>query len=72
VDRLGDIGHPALVVVGALDGAFLRAADLMQARLPRAERCTIADAGHVVNIEQADAFDAAVLAFLEKLGRGPG
>ena len=71
VDRLADIGHPALVVVGALDGAFLRAADLMQARLPRAERCTIADAGHIVNIEQADAFDAAVLGFLEKLEREP-
>jgi pimeloyl-ACP methyl ester carboxylesterase len=72
VDRLGDIGHPALVVVGALDGAFLRAADLMQARLPRVERSTIADAGHIVNIEQADAFDATVLAFLEKLKREPG
>ena len=72
VDRLEDIGHPALVVVGALDGAFLHAADLMQARLPRVERSTIADAGHIVNIEQADAFDAAVLAFLEKLEREPG
>lgn len=71
VDRLGDIGHPALVVVGALDSAFLRAADLMQARLPRVERSTIADAGHIVNIEQADAFDAAVLAFLGKLEREP-
>jgi pimeloyl-ACP methyl ester carboxylesterase len=71
VDRLGDIGHPVLVVVGALDGAFLRAADLMQARLPRVERSTIADAGHIVNIEQADAFDATVLAFLEKLEREP-
>ncbi len=72
VDRLGDIGHPALIVVGALDDAFLPAADLMQARLPRAERCTIADAGHIVNIERADVFDAAVLGFLEKLEREPG
>ena len=65
-------GHPALIVVGALDDAFVRAADLMQARLPRAERCTIADAGHIVNIERADVFDAAVLGFLEKLEREPG
>jgi pimeloyl-ACP methyl ester carboxylesterase len=35
------------------------------------ERSTIADAGHIVNIEQADAFDATVLAFLEKLEREP-
>jgi pimeloyl-ACP methyl ester carboxylesterase len=72
VERLGDIGHPALIVVGALDGAFLRAADLMQERLPRVDRCTIPDAGHIVNIEQAEAFDAAVLGFLEKLEREPG
>lgn len=71
VDRLGDIQHPALVVVGALDGAFLRAAELMQARLPRAECRTIADAGHIVNIEQAAAFDAAVLGFLGRLERQP-
>jgi pimeloyl-ACP methyl ester carboxylesterase len=71
VERLGDIAHPALIVVGALDRPFLRAADLMQARLPRVERCTIPDAGHIVNIERADAFDAAVLGFLEKLERDP-
>ena len=59
------------MIVGALDNAFLRAADLMEARLPRVERRTIADAGHIVNIEQAAAFEAAVLAFLEKLERGP-
>lgn len=71
VERLGDIAHPALIVVGALDRPFLRAADLMQARLPRVERCTIPGAGHIVNIERADAFDAAVLGFLEKLEREP-
>jgi len=64
IDRLGDIGQPALVVVGEKDNAFLRAADVLAARLPRAERVTLADAGHIVNLEQPAAFEAAVLDFL--------
>jgi pimeloyl-ACP methyl ester carboxylesterase len=54
-------------VVGAEDEAYLRAAAVMSAKLPAATRVTIPDAGHIVNIEQADAFNAAVASFLEKL-----
>ena len=39
----------------------------MSARLPRARRVEIAGAGHIVNIEAADAFNAALIEFLRSL-----
>jgi pimeloyl-ACP methyl ester carboxylesterase len=50
--------------VGALDGAYLRAAEVMKAKLPNARFALIEGAGHCVNIEQSEAFDRAVLEFL--------
>ena len=47
--------------------AIERAAEVMAARLPRAEVVTVSGAGHIVNIEAPEAFDAALVAFLEKL-----
>ncbi len=64
IDRLPEISVPALVVVGEEDADYLRAAEVMAAKLPRARRVTIPRAGHVVNLEEAQAFDAAVLEFL--------
>ncbi len=69
IDDLSRIAAPALVVVGAEDRAYLRAAEVMAAKLPAATHVVIPDAGHIVNIEQADAFNAAVASFLEKLPR---
>jgi pimeloyl-ACP methyl ester carboxylesterase len=68
LDRLGEIAAPTLVLVGALDAAYLRAAEVMAARIPGAKSVTIPDAGHCVNIEQADAFNRAVLGFLAARG----
>lgn len=69
IDRLDEIRVPALVMVGALDGAYLRAAEVMAAKLPRARHVVVPDAGHVLNIEQAEAVNREVLAFLgEALG----
>jgi pimeloyl-ACP methyl ester carboxylesterase len=64
LDRLGEIAAPTLVLVGALDTGYLRAAEVMAARIPGAKSATIESAGHCVNIEQADAFNRAVLGFL--------
>jgi pimeloyl-ACP methyl ester carboxylesterase len=64
IDRLGELRVPALVLVGALDGAYLRAAEVMKAKLPSVQFALIPDAGHCVNIEQSQAFDRAVLEFL--------
>jgi pimeloyl-ACP methyl ester carboxylesterase len=67
IDDLGRIGHPALVIVGEKDAPYLRAAEVLAARLPRAERVTIPRAGHMVNIEEAEAFNAVLIPFLQKL-----
>jgi pimeloyl-ACP methyl ester carboxylesterase len=67
IDELPSIDVPALVIVGEKDEPYLRAAEVMVAKLPRAERLTIPGAGHIVNIEAADVFDAAVIGFLGNL-----
>lgn len=67
LDDLPRLDLPALVVVGEKDDAYLRAADVLEARLPRAERVTLAGAGHIVNIEQAEAFNAVACDFVRRL-----
>jgi len=67
IDQLAEIDCPALVVVGEKDDAFLRAADVMTARLPRVERETIPGAGHIVNIDASEAFHACALRFIRAL-----
>jgi pimeloyl-ACP methyl ester carboxylesterase len=67
IDELTEIDCPALVAVGEKDDAFLRAADFMAARLPRAERETIPGAGHMANIDESEAFNAIALQFLGKI-----
>ena len=67
LDRLGEIGVPALVVVGEKDDQYLRAADVLEARIPGAERVTLAGAGHIVNLDAPEAFEGAVTGFLARL-----
>jgi pimeloyl-ACP methyl ester carboxylesterase len=67
IDQLTGIDLPALVIVGEKDDAYLRAAEVLAARLPRAEQRTIAGAGHIVNLDAPAAFEAEVLAFLRRL-----
>jgi pimeloyl-ACP methyl ester carboxylesterase len=67
IDRLGELDLPALVIVGEKDDAYLRAAEVLEARLPRAERRTIAGAGHIVNLDAPEAFEAEVIAFLQRV-----
>ena len=43
------------------------AAEVLAARLPHAESVTIPGAGHIVNIEEPEAFDAAAIRFLERV-----
>ena len=74
IDRLGEIAAPALVLVGERDEQYLRAADVMASRLQRAEKATIAGAGHIANLDAPADFDAALLGFLTHQGiaRAPG
>lgn len=69
VGRLNEIGVPTLVIAGALDHPeILRAADVMAAAIPNAQKVIIPDSAHVPNMEKPAEFNAVVLSLLEKLG----
>jgi pimeloyl-ACP methyl ester carboxylesterase len=61
---LPTIAAPSLVIVGADDAPFLAASDYMAAKIPGARKVVIPDAGHAANIDQPEAFNRAVMAFL--------
>jgi pimeloyl-ACP methyl ester carboxylesterase len=67
ISSLPDIKVPSLVVVGAKDTPFLAASDYMAAKIPGARKVVIPDAGHAANMDQPEAFNAAVLGFLAEL-----
>lgn len=65
VDRLAEIRVPCLVVVGEHDAAFQRASQVLVAKLPRAQRVVLKDAGHVLQLDQPEAFVREVERFAE-------
>ncbi len=67
---LARIDVPALVVVGSGDGISLRASRSLARALPHAELVVIEGAGHVVNLEARERFNAELLRFLGALGAG--
>ena len=67
IDDLAAMAVPALVLVGEDDKAYLRAAEVMAAKLPDSRYEVVADAGHIVNIEQTEAFNDLVLDFIAQL-----
>ena len=72
IESLPTIGVPAIVVVGAKDTPFLAASDYMAAKIPGARKVVIPDAGHAANIDQPEAFNTAILAFLADAGLDTG
>ncbi len=64
VDVLHEIDAPALVLVGEHDANFQRASHVMAAKLPRAVRIELAGAGHVLNLDQPEAFVLEVERFV--------
>ncbi len=71
IDSLPGISVPSLVVVGENDTPFLAASDYMAAKIPGARKVVIHGAGHAANIDQPDAFNAAILEFLETVPVDP-
>lgn len=67
IDALPGIKQPTLILVGEEDDAYLRAAEVMKAKLPNAERVLLAGAGHVANIEAPEAFEQSLIEFLGRL-----
>jgi len=68
MELLPAISVPALVLVGADDTPFLGASDYMAKKIPGAAKAVIPKAGHAANIDQPEAFNAAVREFLDKNG----
>jgi pimeloyl-ACP methyl ester carboxylesterase len=60
VDRLAEIRCPTSVLVGAFDNEFLKGADALEAGIDGAVRVTIPDAGHHPQMENPEAWLAAV------------
>ena len=67
IGSLPQIAVPTLVLVGADDQHFLAAADYMAAKIPGAQKIVIPNAGHAANLDQPEAFNRAVAAFLAGL-----
>jgi 2-succinyl-6-hydroxy-2,4-cyclohexadiene-1-carboxylate synthase len=65
-EELSRITAPTLLVAGSLDPRFVAAARDLARRMPRAEVCEVADAGHAVHLEQPAAFVHAVQDFLRR------
>jgi pimeloyl-ACP methyl ester carboxylesterase len=68
IESLPTIAVPAVVIVGADDAPFLAASDYMAAKIPGAKKVVIENAGHSANIDQPQAFNAALLGFLQDAG----
>jgi pimeloyl-ACP methyl ester carboxylesterase len=58
---------PVLLIVGQSDAPSLAASRALAAALPRARLVVVPGAGHVVNLANPQAFDAALLAFLDEV-----
>ena len=67
IDSLATVAVPTLVVVGASDTRFLAAADYMSDKIPGAVRVVLEGAGHASNVDRPDAFNQAILEFLQGL-----
>jgi 3-oxoadipate enol-lactonase len=66
-DRLKSITAPTLVIVGEQDpGAPPEVARVIHQNIPGSELVIIPSAAHIANLEQPEAFNRALLSFLEK------
>jgi len=68
IDRLSEVRAPTLVLVGELDlPDFRLIAEILAANVPTARQQVIPDAGHLLNLEQPEAFNEALLSFLARV-----
>ena len=67
LESLPSIRVPALVLAGERDTPFLAGIDYMARKIPNAAKVVLPDAGHTANLDNPQAFNAAVSAFLARL-----
>jgi 3-oxoadipate enol-lactonase len=65
LDQLSAIQIPTMIIVGADDlSTPVSASEAMRDRIPNAQLAVLKDAAHLSNIEQAEAFNKAMMGFL--------
>lgn len=64
-DRLQELTMPVLVVAGELDRKYAEIARAMAARIPHGRLEVVGGAGHLVHLENSNAFNRLVADFLE-------
>lgn len=64
IESLADITVPTVIIVGADDSNFLGAAEYMEKKIAGATRVVIADAHHGCNVDQPEAVNHALAAYL--------
>lgn len=67
INSLGNIKVMSMVLVGEEDKGFLAATDYMARKIPRAKKVIIPKAGHAANIDNPEAFNKELMAFLDSL-----
>jgi 3-oxoadipate enol-lactonase len=73
LDRLREIDVPALVIVGEQDhGTPPEMARAIQENLRGSDLLIIPSAAHLSNVEQPEAFNNALVSFLERVENGSG
>lgn len=68
--QLAELDVPALLVVGSADTRSLAVTRQLEQALPDARLVVVQGAGHVVNLADAQAFNAALTDFLDRLPPG--
>jgi pimeloyl-ACP methyl ester carboxylesterase len=66
-DQLADLAMPVLLVVGSRDAGSLEVTQKLAQALPAPELVVVEGAGHVVNLADVEAFNAALTHFLTRL-----
>ena len=66
-DRLGEIGCPALVLVGEHDAKFTALGQRLVDGLPEGELVVVPGAGHSVHLEQPDATIEAITSWVDQI-----
>jgi pimeloyl-ACP methyl ester carboxylesterase len=67
IDSLAEIRVPTLVIVGDQDTPFIAACEYMAKKIPGAQLEVIKGAGHSSNLDQPEAFNRALVRFLDAL-----
>jgi len=65
LERLSEIKHPTLIMVGEEDlGTPVAASEAMHARIPNSRLVVLPSAAHLSNVEQSEAFNNELVSFL--------